>query len=99
MSGTSTPSPVAQVFQTLLSNLEADAIGAAKPLFVTFFTAWKANPTGTVAAAQAAILVASLPLQLPTLAAEAMGQLADTGLALIALIPTPTPPAAAPPAA
>lgn len=75
-----------QLLQVLLTQLEGDAVADAAGLLQTFFTNIAATPTEINVAAQAAILVASLPLQLPKLSAQAIGQIAATGQAIVALL-------------
>lgn len=86
MSSTGTPSPVQVLFSQLGKALLTDVEGNAAGLLHAFFTNVKANPTTQNVVAQGAILAASAPLQLPNLEQESIGQLADTGLALLALV-------------
>lgn len=91
MSSPATPaSPISSLFTTLGNELIKDATGNAAGLLTAFLTNVKATPTPQNVAAQGAILAASAMLQLPNLEAEGIGQLADTGLAALALIKAPT---------
>lgn len=87
-------SALQNIFQKVGEQLLNDAGGNAKSLLTAFFTNVKANPTTQNVIAQGAILAATAPLQLPNLEQEALGQVADAGLALLDLLPTPAPPAA-----
>lgn len=86
---TTDTSAAATLFQDLLHSIGADALTGGVGLLNAFFTNIKANPSTQSVIAQAAILVASAPLQLPNLENVVIGQIADTGLALTKLISTP----------
>ena len=91
MSSPATPAnPISSLFTTLGNELIKDVTGNAAGLLTAFLTNVKATPTPQNVAAQGAILAASAMLQLPNLEAEAIGQLADTGLAALAQAKTPT---------
>lgn len=87
MSSTGTPAPssASDLFHILLTNLGDDLFKDGAGLLTQFFTNIKANPTTQNVIAQGAILAASAPMQLPNLEQAAIGQVADTGLALMAL--------------
>ena len=91
MSSPATPTnPLSALFTTLGNNLSADVTGNATGLLTAFLTNVKATPTPQNVAAQGAILAASAMLQLPNLEQEGITQLADTGLAALALVKPPT---------
>jgi len=89
MSSTGTTSPLQTLFAQLGNELISDAFSNASGLLNAFFTNVKGNPDPQNVVAQGAILAASAMLQLPNLEKEAIGQVADTGLALLAQIKRP----------
>lgn len=86
---TATPNPFQTLFAQFGNELVGDAFGNAHGLLSAFFNNVKANPTTQNVVAQGAILTASAMLQLPNLEQQALGQAADTGLALLAVIKPP----------
>jgi hypothetical protein len=78
------------IFQHVGAQLLSDVEGNASSLLTAFFTNIKANPTTQNVVAQGVVLAASAPLQLPNLEQAALSQIADAGLALLALLPKPT---------
>ena len=91
---TTSTSPISALFTSLGNQLLTDVEGNALGLLSAFFTNVKANPTPQNVVAQGAILSASALLQLPNLEQEGISQLADTGLATLSLVKTPSTPAA-----
>lgn len=89
MSSSSTPSPVAALFKNLGDQLLTDVEGNVSALLSAFFNNVKATPTPQNVVAQGAILAGSALLQLPNLEAAGISQLADTGLAALALVKVP----------
>lgn len=84
-----TASQAGALFHQLGTLLVADIFSVNNTLLENFFNNLKANPTVQNAVAQGALLAASAPLQLPNLEQTAIGQVADIGLQLTALIKAP----------
>lgn len=88
-----TPTTTSSLFSNLLTQLGDDLFVNGQGLLTAFFTNIQANPSTQSVIAQAAILAATAPLQLPNLEKDAISQVAATGLQLVQQLtpPTPTP--------
>lgn len=85
-----TISPVQSIFTALGNELILDAVTNADSLLKSFFTNVAANPTTANVVAQSLLVAAQAPLTLPNLETVAIQQAAQAGLALTALIKSPS---------
>lgn len=85
-----TPTATAQsIFTTLGNQLLQDATTTGQSLLEGYFTAINNNPTSANVVAQSLLIAAQAPLALPNLETTAIQQVAQAGLALVALLKAP----------
>lgn len=80
----------APIFAALQAAILADVLSNGSNLLTGFFNGIKATPTSQSVVAQGIILAANAPMQLPALEGEALTQVANAGLALVALLNAPS---------
>lgn len=81
----STTTPEAALLNQLLTQLGGDLFSTGSGLLISALTSIQANPTPQNVIAQGVQIALVAPLQLPNLEKEAIGQIAATGLQLLAL--------------